>query len=305
MMIKRTAALSVLLTVSLAAVSLVAEARKPAKIEQITDHITVLKAGGGNITLFSGSDGLFVADTGAAHSRDRMLNAVKSVSDQPVRFVVNTHWHFDHVGNNDGLHTPKHNHHAVVIAHENVRKRMAAGQYIPGLDRTTGPAPEDALPVITYTSGSDSAPTIVHFNGEKVQVFAVDPAHTDGDSFVFWPTSNVIHSGDLFFNGIWPLIDDSSGGNIDGVISAAQKMLALSDNNTQIVPGHGPVASKADLQHYLNMLNAVAQRVKAAKAQNKTLKGWLAENPLQDMEEEWGDGFLSTVRFIGAVWRGL
>lgn len=267
------------------------------KSVSVSDGVTMLQAGGGNIGVFSGDDGVFVIDSDLDGAGEALLAAIAEISDKPVKFLLNTHWHYDHTGSNAHFHDAAD---AVILSHDNVRKRLADGGRIAAFDKVVEPAPSSALPVVTYTGE-----TTLHLNGASVRVVPVPPAHTDGDSFVVWPKKNVIHTGDIFFNGFWPFIDASSGGGIAGVIEASDRILALCDDDTKIIPGHGPLARKADLEAYREVLSVVMARAQAAKAKGLSAKDWAAEEPLKEFEAAWGDGFLNTDTFIEVVWAGL
>lgn len=262
----------------------------------VEGSIYMLQAGGGNIGVLIGDQGTFVIDNDVPGKGGAVIEAVKALSDKPIKILANTHWHFDHAGNNADFVEQN----TVIIAHDNVRKRLEAGQTIPALDKTIEPAAAEALPVLTYDQGPS-----IHLNGQHANVVHVHAAHTDGDSYIVWPDANVIHAGDLFFNGFYPFIDASSGGKIDGMIAAAKQILDVADENTKIIPGHGPLATKADLQAFHDMLSGVALSAKAAKTEGKTAEEWKATKPLADIEPEWGDGFLSSDQFADIVWSTL
>ena len=172
---------------------------------------------------------------------DKILAVVKSITPDPVRFVVNTHWHGDHTGGNENMSKAG----AILVAHENVRRRMSSEQFNAVFNNKTPPSPEAALPVVTFAEGVS-----FFWNGDEVRVFHVPPAHTDGDSIVQFVKADVVHMGDCFFNGSFPFIDTSSGGRVDGYLTAADRVLAGASDKTRIIPGHGPLATKADLQAF-------------------------------------------------------
>lgn len=263
------------------------------KIIDISNDIKVIQAGGGNIAVLKGPQGLFIIDNGLNEKADAVMAAVKSVSDEPVKIIVNTHWHYDHVGNNESFAQNG----ATIIAHDNVRKRMKAGGTIAAFDKVMAPAEKSALPILTYADSVN-----VHLNGKQATVIKMPNAHTDGDSVIFWEEDNIMHMGDLFFNGFWPFIDSSSGGSLRGMIQATDDILSMVDDETKIIPGHGPIASKEDLSRYNDMLKMVADKVKAAKNDNQTKEKWLKNKPLAPFDEKWGGGFLPTDKFTAIIW---
>lgn len=268
---------------------------------------------GGNIAVSYGDQGLFIIDSEVAVLEKDLLATIQSIAHdamktsmkngekgethkKPVRLLLNTHWHYDHTGGNKILAEKG----AVIMAHENVRNRMKDRQVIEAFNKEIPPADINALPVITYQQGPN-----LHLNGQSAKVITVPPAHTDGDSYVYWPELNVIHTGDLFFNGLYPFIDSSSGGKIDGVIAAAEGILELVDDQTKIIPGHGPLANKTDLQAYIAMLKDIAASAHKAKDAGKSLEDWKKTNPLAAYSENWGGKFLSDDVFASVVWSVL
>lgn len=263
---------------------------------KLTDTLYMLRGAGGNIGVSAGEDGVYLIDDQYAPLTDKILAAVKAISDKPIRFVVNTHWHGDHTGGNENFGKGG----AVIMAHDAVRVRMEKGQEMPFFDSAIPPAPKDALPDITY-----SGTATLYMNGEAARLIHVAPAHTDGDTLIHWPESNVIHVGDTFFNGLYPFVDSWSGGAVDGMIAAVDTVLDLANEKTKIIPGHGPLATKADLVQFREMLVTVRDRATAAKAAGKSAEDWAAEKPLADLEADWAGGFLTTDQFIKSVFAGL
>jgi len=253
------------------------------KAEKITDGLWMLTGAGGNIGVSAGPDGVFLVDDQYAPLTDKIKAAIATVSDKPVRFVVNTHWHGDHVGGNENLGKAG----AVLVAHENVRKRMSKEQFIKLFNRTVPASAAAALPLVTFAESLS-----FHLNGEDIDAIHVPPAHTDGDVVVFLHKANVIHVGDLVFNGMYPVVDLSSGGSVDGMIGAADRILAAGDAATKIIPGHGPLATKADVKAFRDMLAASRDAIQPLVKAGKTLDQVKAAKPTAALDEKWGKGFI-------------
>lgn len=265
------------------------------RVEKIAPGVAVLFGAGGNIGLSYGADGNIIVDDQYAPLSDRILAAIASVDPDPVRFVVNTHWHGDHTGGNEAMGKRG----AVIVAHDNVRRRMSSEQFIAALNDKVPASPPGALPVVTFQDG-----VTLHLNGDTLHVVHVADAHTDGDSLIHWQKANVLHMGDTFFHKFsLPFIDLSSGGSIDGLIAAVDKGLAWSNDTTRIIPGHGPVASKADLAAYRAMLADVRDKVAAGIKAKRTLAQIQADKPAA----RYGmtDGFIKPDQFVAFVHESL
>lgn len=291
-------AIAVLVSAGLAAPATAQVDWDAATIEtvHVADGIDMLVGPGGNIGVSSGPDGVFLIDDEYSQVNVKVLGAVAKISPDPIRFVINTHWHGDHTGGNESLGGSG----SIIVAHEGVRKRMAAGQLIEAFGMDVPPAPAVALPVITFTDA-----VTFHLNGEEIHVFHVAPAHTDGDSVVHFEKADVIHTGDIFFNGIYPFIDTSSGGDIDGMIADSDRILELADESTKIIPGHGPLSNAEELKAYRDMLSTVRDRVAALKAAGKSADEAAAAKPTADLDEVWGKGFLPADLFVKLVYDGV
>jgi glyoxylase-like metal-dependent hydrolase (beta-lactamase superfamily II) len=228
----------------------------------------MLVGAGGNLGLSVGEDAVFLVDDQFAPLTPKIKAAIAAVSARPVKFVLNTHWHYDHTGGNENLGKEG----TVIVAHDNVRKRMSTEQFMAAMNRREPPSPRAALPVVTFNDG-----VTFHINGDSVVVTHVPPAHTDGDAVVHFTRANVVHMGDLFVGGL-PFVDLSSGGSIHGIIGAAEKVLAMTNASTKIIPGHGALADRARLQAYHDMIVALRDRMRAEIAARKTIDQVLAMN---------------------------
>ncbi len=266
------------------------------KAEQLSATTYMLTGAGGNLGLSVGDDAVFLVDDQFAPLTSRIEAAIAKLTQKPVRFVINSHWHFDHTGGNENLGKAG----ALIVAHENVRKRMSTEQFIEFLDLKIKVEPRAALPVVTFTRD-----VTFHLNGDEIRVYHLPNAHTDGDAIVHFKTSDVIHMGDIFFNQLYPFIDTSSGGSVDGVIAAADRGLELAGEKTKIIPGHGPLASKADLKAYRDMLATVSWRIKEAIRAGRKLEDVVASKPTADFDAAWAKGFLQPDRFVQMVYRNL
>ena len=254
-------------------------------VQWLSDTVSVLFSGGGNIGVSAGPDGVFIIDDQYQGDGEKIAKAVAGITDQPIDYVLNTHWHFDHAGSNEYF---KHGG-STIIAHDNVRKRLESGGYISSVDVDVPPAPADALPVITF---SDSMS--LHLNGEEVHLLYVASAHTDGDSIIWFTESNIIHMGDTFLSGIYPSIDVDSGGSIDGSITTVDTVLTFINDETQIIPGHGPVTNKAELQAWRDMFIVLRDRVAEMKGRGLSLAEVIAADPTSGFDarwNSWGDDF--------------
>jgi cyclase len=253
------------------------------KTEKVAEGVFMLTGAGGNIGVSAGADGVFLIDDQYAPLTEKIKAAVKTISDKPVRFVVNTHVHGDHVGGNENLGKDG----AVIVAHDSVRRRMSTEQFNKLFNRTTPPFPAAALPLVTFAES-----VTFHVNGDDVDAVHVPPAHTDGDVIVFFRKANVIHAGDNLFNGSYPVCDLSSGGSVAGMIAAADRILAAGDASTKIIPGHGPLATKTDVKAYRDMLVATRDAIVPLVKAGKTLDEVKAAKPTAAFDEKWGKGFV-------------
>ncbi len=266
------------------------------KTEKLSATTYMMTGAGGNLGLSIGEDAVFLIDDQFAPLTPKIKAAIKKLTNKPVKFVLNTHWHFDHTGGNENMGKQG----ALIVAHENVRKRLSAEGFIKFFDMKTKAEPKVALPVVTFTQDLS-----FHINGDEVQALHVGHAHTDGDAIVHFKNSDVIHMGDTFFNGLYPFIDTSSGGSVDGVLAAADRVLAIAGENTKIIPGHGPVAKKADLKAFRDMLATVSANIKVQIAQGKTLAEVQASQPTAQFDAVWGKGFLTPKQWVDMLYENL
>ena len=265
--------------------------------DKLTDNVYMMSGGGGgNLGVSVGDDGVFVIDDLFAPLTPKILASIAKLSAKPVRFVLNTHWHFDHTGGNENLGKAG----AVIVAQENVRKRLSTEGFIAFFGMKTRAEPAIALPVVTFTRDL-SFP----LNGEEIRAFYAPRAHTDGDSIVVFPKSDVIHTGDTFFNKMYPFIDTSSGGSVAGVLAAADRVLKVAGDKTKIIPGHGPLGNKADLKAYRDMLSTVSGRVISQIKQGKKLEQVVASKPTAQYDDPWGKGFLAPDKFVEMLYGNL
>jgi len=259
---------------------------------QVTDRIIMLKGSGGNIGVFLDDDGVIMIDDQFAYMADKISAAIAEQTDMPIKYLINTHWHGDHTGGNEIFG----NKGATIIAHDNVRKRLSTDQIRP-FGRTTAASPVIAWPKLTYNEEFT-----IHTKEESIELIHVHNAHTDGDSFVYFPMSNVLHMGDTFFVGRFPFVDVDMGGSPDGLIAAVEAALMIVDEDTQIIPGHGELSNKQNLKDYHQMLLIMRDRVKAAMADG------MAEDAV-DVEtltkgfESWGTGFINGEKYVKMLWK--
>src|SRR5437870_9079231 len=268
----------------------------PIQARQLGENLTLLSGPGGNVVVLHGTDGLVVVDTFVAPAWPRLQESLKGLGGAPVKVVINTHWHFDHTDNNAPLHAGG----ATVVAHENTRLRMTQPHHLAVYELDLPPSPAAALPQRVFQDGYK-----LEANGERLAVTHVPPAHTDSDVAVRFEKANVLHTGDVFFNGFYPYIDGSTGGRIDGMIEAADRLLSLADADTKIVPGHGPLGTKSDYAKYREMLSTAADRVRKLKASGKSVEDAIAAKPFADLEADWGKGRLNGDSFVKVVYLTL
>lgn len=266
------------------------------KATDLGKGVHMLTGQGGNIGLSAGEDGVFMIDDQFAPLTPKILATVGEISKKPVRFVLNTHWHFDHTGGNENLGKAG----VAIVAHENVRKLMSADQFLKAFGKKVPAAPKIALPIVTFSDG-----VTFHLNGQTIRIMHVPSAHTSGDSIVHFVEADVIHMGDTYFNGRYPFIDFQHGGTVAGVIAAANKVLAMAGPTTKIIPGHGPLSNRDELKAYREMLEMIGKRMVIAIAAGKKLEDIYAMSPSAEFDADWGNGFLKPKKFIELVYKGM
>jgi cyclase len=260
------------------------------KATQVAGNVYMLQGSGGNIGVSVGSDGILIVDDQFAPLADKIRAALKGLNQGKLRFILNTHWHGDHTGGNVAF-GPE----APIIAHDNVRKRLSTEQRIEFFKSTVPAAPKEALPVITFNQSLS-----VHFNGEEIRAIHFPNGHTDGDSVIFFTTSNVVHLGDDFFNGMFPFVDVDNGGNVVGLSKNIGEIITKIPAGAKLIPGHGPLATIDDLKKFHRMLNETTDVVRKKIASRKTLDKIKSEG-LPAEWESWGKGFIKTDQWIELI----
>jgi glyoxylase-like metal-dependent hydrolase (beta-lactamase superfamily II) len=265
-------------------------------VQPLRGNISVLLGSGGNIAVLPGPDGKLLIDAGIGVSRPRITEALTSISGDPIKHLVNTHWHFDHTDGNNWLHDAG----ATIIAQEITRKRLSIRHRVEGWRFTFPAAPKGALPTVLFEDN-----LVLDLNGENIVLNYYEPAHTDCDISVHFTQADVLHVADTWWNGVYPFIDYSSGGNIDGMIDATEANLARVSDTTIIVPGHGPVGNKAQLQNFRDMLVAIRENVAALKESGKSLERTIAAKPTANFDAKWGQWVTTPDAFTALVYQGV
>jgi cyclase len=287
----------------LAAPGLAQSPNDPSKVKLVVDNLApgismiegVEGFAGGNVGVSVGNDGVFIIDDELDTMTPKLQAELSKLSKQPLRFVINTHWHGDHTGGNTAFGSSG----AVILAHDNVRVRLSAAELEKAKDKVVA-KPGAGLPVVTFAQD-----VTLHLNGDDVHVFHVPPAHTDGDVVVQFTKANIVHTGDLFVIPGYPFVDLDSGGNFEGFIGAADAILAVCNDQTRIIPGHGKVSGKADVQAWRDRLEQVRQRVSNLIKQGRTLEQAIAAKPTADLDGKAGGGFISPDKIVEAAYKSI
>ena len=262
--------------------------------EELAPGVAALFGAGGNLAVSFGEDGTVLIDDDFPPMSDKIATAIESLGGDPsVEYLINTHWHWDHTGGNENFG----NEGATIFAHENVRVRLSTEQ-VRG-ERVIGPSPKAALPVVTFERG-----VTLHLNGDTIDVIFLGGGHTDGDSIVRWREDNVVHMGDLYFNlGGWPYVDLKSGGDVTKLLYALDTALTMMDDETKVIPGHGPMSNAAEMRAQRNIIGEAVTRVRALKEIGKTLEEAQAEKPLASFGRR--EAFVTEDSFVAAIWASL
>ena len=267
---------------------------KPAKL---SDNVYVITGKGGNLGLFIGKDGNILIDDQFAPLTNKILDVIHNLTNQPIKFLINTHWHPDHTGGNENFGKSG----SLIISHENVRERLSTEQFIEFMERKIKPLPVEALPIITFTDSIS-----FHINNETVRIYHFPNAHTDGDSMIYFKENNILHTGDIFVKNRYPFIDISSNGTIDGIIEALEKIILLLNKETVIIPGHGNISNLNDLLEYLSMLQDVRNNIFLQINKGYSIKQILESNPTSPFDHKYGnDKFITPNDFVTSVFQSL
>jgi glyoxylase-like metal-dependent hydrolase (beta-lactamase superfamily II) len=261
--------------------------------QTLRGNICVLEGAGGNIAVFNGGDGKLMVDCGIDVSHEKISKAVSGLGPGRLKYLVNTHWHFDHAGGNEWFQQEG----ATIVAHENTRKHLSAATTIKDFNYTFPPAPKNALPTVVFQKEH-----AVRFNGSEIKMKHYAPAHTDSDIAVYFTEAEILHVGDTWGNGSYPFIDHSSGGTLDGMVDAANHNIAITTNKTIIIPGHGPVGNRHQLIEYRDMLVAVRENVSKLKKAGRSLKETIAAKPTAAYDEKWGKLIVDGATFTMLVY---
>jgi len=281
--------------------TLVEKARQSGATAKITTqtlrgNVSALIGSGGNIGVLTGPDGKLIVDSGYSGSQKQIADALASIGGDPIKHLVNTHWHFDHTDGNQWMHSAG----ATVMAHENTKKHLSTTTRVEDWNFTFPASPVGAIPTDVFNTEK-----ALRFNGASIALKCYSPAHTDGDISVYFTEADVLHTGDTWWNGYFPFIDYSTGGNIEGMIKAAEANLAMVTDKTIVIPGHGPIGGKKELTEYRDVIVTIRDRVSALKKQGKSLDEVVAAKPAAAYDAKWGTGFINGDFFTKLVYKGV
>lgn len=263
---------------------------------KVTDSVYMITGRGGNVGVFIGDETTILIDDKFSPLAEAINDEIVTITKTPVEFLLNTHYHGDHTGGNEKFGEAG----ATIVAHDNVRKILSTGGEIKAFNSKFDPTPKPGLPSITFNDR-----IVFHVNDQTVVLQHYPSAHTDGDGVVYFESENVIHTGDIFFNGRYPFVDIGNGGSVQGTLAAVESMIAKSDKKTKIIPGHGPVAKRKDLIAYRDMLKTSLDRISALKEKGLSLKQVLAESPIEDIDKVWGNAGIKSNVWISTIYTTL
>lgn len=270
--------------------------KDPVKIERIADNLHVIFGPGGNIAVLTDANGALLVDCGVPSRSADVIRAVKKLTPKPIHTLINTHWHDDHTGGNVALGKAG----ARIIAQANTRKRLSTDQVVEFMGMKSPAHPSIALPSVTFEDNAT-----VYAANQEIALSHVDPAHTDTDIIVFFKEMNVLHAGDLLFNGFYPFIDYSSGGWIGGMVAASNRILSEANAQTRIIPGHGPLGTKDDVQRFRDMLDAVQTNIEPMVTAGKSVDEVIAAKPTAEYDAKWGGFLFNGDQFTRLVYTGI
>ncbi len=255
----------------------------------VADNIYMLKGSGGNIGVITGDDGVLIVDNQFAPLAPKIKAAIAEISEKPIKYVINTHWHGDHMGGNEVFGAAG----SIIIAHDNVRTRLSTDQFMAHQQRAVPASPEVAWPIVTF-----SDEITYYFNDEEIFVRHAPPAHTDGDVAIYFKNANVIHMGDAFVRYGYPFVDISSGGSVTGMSKNLEEIIDLINDNTVVIPGHGELSSRQDMIEFRDILNDIVAGVKKGIDEGMTLEQLQSSEIASKYDQQWGGGFIKGKDFI-------
>ena len=270
-----------------------AAAKTPITVQALRGNIHVLEGSGGNIAVFNGPQGKLMVDAGIAVSQPKIVAAMNGISTEPLKYLINSHWHFDHADGNEWVHNAG----ATIIAHENTQKNLAKTITVKDWNYTFKPAPKAALPTVVFQKENT-----LKFNGEEIQMKYYSPAHTDSDISVYFPHADILHVADTWWNSYYPFIDHSSGGSLDGMIRACNHNLKVTTDKTIIIPGHGAVGNRRQLMEFRDMLVTIKENVSKLKKSGRSLKETIAAKPTAAFDAKYGNFVLDGAFFTRIVY---